>query len=173
MFTTKGMKLCFTALVLAVAVLIVSGCNFYNAENKTMTQDQTSSPDNLNVGGDKDEHGCIGSAGYVWCEKKQKCIRIWEENCYDNSEDQVKFLLVVKMGVLKQDITVNIEQQDEMHIRGTYKNASKKEISEKTFLAAKVNGVWIIAYDNMGNADKKQLDDYHFPPEMLKGIGNY
>lgn len=33
------------------------------------------------VGGDKDEHGCIGSAGYSWCEAKQKCLRIWEENC--------------------------------------------------------------------------------------------
>ncbi|MFA5108467.1 MAG: ABC transporter substrate-binding protein, partial [Candidatus Micrarchaeia archaeon] len=33
------------------------------------------------VGNDKDEHGCIGSAGYSWCEQKQKCIRVWEENC--------------------------------------------------------------------------------------------
>lgn len=33
------------------------------------------------VGGDKDIHGCIGSAGYSWCEAKQKCLRIWEENC--------------------------------------------------------------------------------------------
>jgi hypothetical protein len=34
------------------------------------------------VGGDKDEHGCIGSAGYSWCETKQKCLRVWEEECY-------------------------------------------------------------------------------------------
>ncbi|VVC02862.1 Uncharacterised protein [Candidatus Burarchaeum australiense] len=32
-------------------------------------------------GSDRDEHGCIGSAGYSWCESSQKCIRIWEENC--------------------------------------------------------------------------------------------
>ena len=31
------------------------------------------------VGGDKDEHGCIGSAGYTWDETKQKCVRVWEE----------------------------------------------------------------------------------------------
>lgn len=36
------------------------------------------------VGGDKDEHGCIGSAGYSWDEEKQECIRPWEEN--GNSE---------------------------------------------------------------------------------------
>ena len=33
------------------------------------------------LGGDKDIHGCIGSAGYLWCEQKQKCLRIWEEKC--------------------------------------------------------------------------------------------
>ncbi|MFH1685066.1 MAG: hypothetical protein ABH983_02055 [Candidatus Micrarchaeota archaeon] len=33
------------------------------------------------VGGDSDEHGCIGSAGYSWCEEKQKCLRSWEEPC--------------------------------------------------------------------------------------------
>jgi putative hemolysin len=33
------------------------------------------------LGGDKDIHGCIGSAGYSWCEAKQKCIRPFEENC--------------------------------------------------------------------------------------------
>jgi hypothetical protein len=30
------------------------------------------------VGGDRDEHGCIGSAGYVWDEARQDCVRPWE-----------------------------------------------------------------------------------------------
>lgn len=33
------------------------------------------------VGNDKDEHGCIGSAGYSWCAAKNKCLRSWEEKC--------------------------------------------------------------------------------------------
>lgn len=41
------------------------------------------------VGGDKDEHGCIGSAGYSWCEEKQKCLRFWEESC--SGCDPIKF----------------------------------------------------------------------------------
>ena len=36
------------------------------------------------VGNDKDSHGCIGSAGYSWCDVKQKCIRPWEESCQIN-----------------------------------------------------------------------------------------
>jgi len=39
-----------------------------------------SSPRNI-VGNDKDEHGCISSAGYSWCEPKDKCLRQWEEGC--------------------------------------------------------------------------------------------
>jgi hypothetical protein len=33
------------------------------------------------VGGDRDSHGCILSAGYTWCEVKNKCLRSWEEGC--------------------------------------------------------------------------------------------
>jgi hypothetical protein len=33
------------------------------------------------LGGDRDEHGCIGSAGYVWCESLEECIRPWETEC--------------------------------------------------------------------------------------------
>ncbi|MCX5855535.1 MAG: cache domain-containing protein [Deltaproteobacteria bacterium] len=32
-------------------------------------------------GSDRDAHGCIGSAGYSWCESSHKCLRIWEEPC--------------------------------------------------------------------------------------------
>lgn len=31
------------------------------------------------VGGDKDKHGCIASAGYTYSIIKKKCIRIFEE----------------------------------------------------------------------------------------------
>jgi predicted amidohydrolase YtcJ len=30
------------------------------------------------VGGDRDAHGCIGSAGYQWCENLGECVRPWE-----------------------------------------------------------------------------------------------
>lgn len=33
------------------------------------------------IGGEKDEGGCLISAGYSWCEIKQKCVRVWEEPC--------------------------------------------------------------------------------------------
>ncbi len=33
------------------------------------------------IGGERDEHGCLGPAGYQWCPSKQKCVRMWEEYC--------------------------------------------------------------------------------------------
>jgi hypothetical protein len=30
------------------------------------------------VGSDRDDHGCIPSAGYRWCAKVHECVRPWE-----------------------------------------------------------------------------------------------
>ena len=40
------------------------------------------------IGGQKDAHGCLGPAGYSWCEVKQKCLRVWEEKCEATSTTQ-------------------------------------------------------------------------------------
>jgi len=31
------------------------------------------------LGGDRDEHGCIGSAGYSWDPVTEACVRPWEQ----------------------------------------------------------------------------------------------
>ncbi len=45
------------------------------------------------VGGDRDEHGCIGSAGYQWCSSLKQCIRPWElakmKNLADDSKESI------------------------------------------------------------------------------------
>jgi len=33
------------------------------------------------LGGDRDEHGCIPSAGYTWCEVLEECIREFDTEC--------------------------------------------------------------------------------------------
>ena len=38
------------------------------------------------VGADRDLHGCIGSAGYSWCEKTAQCERPWELAHKENFE---------------------------------------------------------------------------------------
>ena len=33
-------------------------------------------------GSDWDTHGCINSAGYIWCEILNECIRTWITACF-------------------------------------------------------------------------------------------
>lgn len=39
------------------------------------------------TGNDKDEHGCIASAGYTWSEVQKDCIRLWEKGVRMNAVD--------------------------------------------------------------------------------------
>ncbi len=74
-----------TAIVV-VAILAVGGYIAYQNSIKQLQPSENNADSAQNteqpiVGNDRDEHGCIGSAGYVWCEIKQKCLRTWEEPC--------------------------------------------------------------------------------------------
>ena len=63
--------------VAVLVVILVIGVNYLSKiQNKVSV---TAPPQHL-VGNDRDVHGCIGSAGYSWCEMKQRCLRI-EEQC--------------------------------------------------------------------------------------------
>lgn len=64
-------------VTIVITVVLILGVGGYAVfKNK-----QASESEPVIVGGDKDVHGCIGSAGYSWCEAKQKCLRVWEEDC--------------------------------------------------------------------------------------------
>lgn len=52
------------------------------------------------VGGDRDEHGCIGSAGYVWCEVQKDCIRLFEKGIRTESVWTIAMLLPLLCLVL-------------------------------------------------------------------------
>jgi len=56
--------------VIAVMLILAAGC----AQKGEMSG-------NGMLGNDSDTHGCKISAGYSWCDAKQKCIRVWEEPC--------------------------------------------------------------------------------------------
>lgn len=36
----------------------------------------------------RDEHNCLLSLGYSWCEKKSKCLLAWEELCEEEISNQ-------------------------------------------------------------------------------------
>lgn len=64
-------------LISLLFVFLLTGASCINKQANDQVNNQNV------VGNDRDLHGCIGSAGYRWCESSQKCLRIWEEGCLD------------------------------------------------------------------------------------------
>jgi hypothetical protein len=124
------------------------------------------------LGGDRDAHGCIPSAGYSWCEGKQKCLRTWEEPCSSSAFEVLTQLLAEKYGNSQKQITLTVEQQTETHARGSVR-FGPKGTPGGLILAVKSGGAWRIAYEGNGAADCTALRERDaFPKDMLKGICN-
>jgi|GEM_PF-3310869 len=73
------MKRIYIIALVIDLIIILAGFSYLIADKYVINKNDI----NQIVGGDKDSHGCIPSAGYTWCEEKQKCLRIWEEDCAD------------------------------------------------------------------------------------------
>ena len=69
-------------------------------------------PQSPKLGGDRDEHGCIGSAGYVWCEVQQDCTRL--ELFF--SDDQPNEILE-RRGLPSGGYAWNVEDDDTKNVR--------------------------------------------------------
>lgn len=61
-----------TTTTTVLLVLALTGC-----AHPKPTPDAPAAPAPV-VGGDRDAHGCIGSAGYQWCQRSGRCERPWE-----------------------------------------------------------------------------------------------
>ncbi|MFA5993016.1 MAG: hypothetical protein WC796_04890 [Candidatus Pacearchaeota archaeon] len=115
-------------------------CNLYmyqglqTFDTKQECLSQVNSTDGI-VGGDKDAHGCIGSAGYQWCEEKQKCLRVWEENC-SNNNSRIKIMpetasarAIERLGQLNFTIILKekISQGDQGILQPYYELTAEKQ----------------------------------------------
>jgi len=69
-------------ILIIILVILAVGSFFLIRSNQVKNQEKINDDSQL-LGADRDEHGCIPSAGYSWCEIKNKCLRIWEEECVD------------------------------------------------------------------------------------------
>lgn len=149
------------------------------AENSTPQKNSntatTTQPNEPLVGGDRDAHGCIGSAGYTWCEGSKKCLRVFEEFCPGGSETQNFYLAGIVQGLLgakyakdPSNFYVTIVQQTESHLRGdiTFLDAKKKPVAGAIFLAAKIDGKWKLVFDGNGQISCGFVKQ-GFPGEML------
>ena len=121
---------------------------FFSCSNtSTMSEIKNDTANKHIVGNDKDEHHCIGSAGYTWSVVKNRCIRIFEDGIrlnavakdidtttsafivFENGASNITvelFLPIKKKGIILQKNLKESEQiwkndSFELHqLKGTY-----------------------------------------------------
>lgn len=169
--------------ILLIIAAFVAGYFFsqkYNIklESKTQTNIIISPTIQPLVGNDADTHGCKGSAGYSWCESKQKCLRLFEEKCEEpsptpsiNETDSLKIiikqLLIQEHGANANGLIITISK-----LIGDYASGGASEQGGGgMWLAAKVNGNWKLVFDGNGVPDCQSIKtNYKFPADILTNV---
>lgn len=138
-------------------------------ESVLITPSATIKPSNEPlVGGDKDEHGCIPSAGYSWCTPKNKCLRVWEEKCYSSVEEEIRYILAEKYSRSVDEVKVTISKQNDLYAGGSVLFGKGGPGEGGMFLARKNGNIWEVVFDGNGNVDcNKMRQDFGFPDEIL------
>ena len=73
-------------------------------------------PQSPRLGADRDEHGCIGSAGYVWCEVQKDCIRLFEKGIRTEAIDgsNVSAFIVFSPDSTRAELFFSNDQPNEI-----------------------------------------------------------
>ncbi|HNS71688.1 MAG TPA: hypothetical protein PKK07_03120 [bacterium] len=149
-----------------IIFLLVALFLSYKNEDKGNISNQTEETDVNYVGNDIDEHGCRESAGYLWCVPKNKCLRIWEESCYIDTEEEIKYILAGKYRKEINTVKVSINKSTQDYISGSVSFGNGEG---GIFLARRQGNMWEVVYDGNGSIDCiKMRQIYGFPDEILK-----
>lgn len=90
------------------------------------------------LGGDRTDHGCIGSAGYTWSEVQKDCIRLWEKGIRMESTDgsnSTAFIVIAP---------------DSMQVELFFSDGSDNEILQRHTLSSGAH-VWNVEDDDTKN----------------------
>jgi hypothetical protein len=173
-------KILIVVIVVLVLSIVVTRLNALkqvkeqsSSEDKSIATTQEKPP---LVGGDKDEHGCLASAGFSWCEVKQQCQRMWETLCITDEDasilaQSVSKAVQEKRGPSAADLLVKIHFAEGNYAKGGL-SPKNPDAGGAMWFAAKVNGTWELVWDGNGNILCSDLTNYpDFPsvyiPECL------
>lgn len=120
------------------------------------------------IGGEKDEHDCLGAAGYSWCNAKEKCLRVFEEWCADQARELV-------VNDLKEESGVKFQYQSEssftwmiwkdnqvvsLPMSGAYYKAENVSMEESVKIEKYLN-------------DNLEMDKYNVADGIMGGLRGY
>lgn len=71
----KNMNKVFNLFISSSFLIFLVGCA---CQKNSCSKDEQQKNSEVMVGADVDSHGCKASAGYIWSEVKQDCIRLFE-----------------------------------------------------------------------------------------------
>lgn len=60
-----------------MSAFAITACNSAKNDTSKTDKEQAKTEETTKVGGEKDEHGCLTSAGETWSQLKQNCIQIF------------------------------------------------------------------------------------------------
>lgn len=155
-------------LLILLAVLSI-GTSGYILYRNTKYQEPT---EETIVGNDVDEYGCKISAGYTWCEQKQKCLRMWEEACEDGVpvEAQAEIIpaitdaLIAKHGQDAGNMTIEVRTVEGDYAMGS---AHEEGLGGGMWFATRADGAWVLVWDGNGTIGCADIESYDFPPTIV------
>lgn len=164
----------FSFFITILCLFLISACGPIQIQENRNTSPLSANTNGLMTGGDRDEHGCIGSAGYSWCAYKEQCMRLWEESCFDSDEQEIAYLLSKKYNKTLSEVSVTISDNTEDHLRGSVlfaSNGAPGEGEGGLVLAVKEGFFWKLVFDGNGSVNCDTIKNtYAFPASMLTGI---
>lgn len=122
------MKKTFTLSVVALAFAACNNGTPQQADNAA--EEPTTPQQETMVGDDRDEHGCIGSAGYTWSALRGECIQVFEVGTRLNPVDVEQEEAVISAFIVSKE---GDNSQVELFITGEDQNPILKKEADGTF----------------------------------------
>lgn len=116
---------------LSVVALTFAACNNTTPQQTDNTAELPTNTEEMPmVGGDRDEHGCIGSAGYTWSALRGECIQVFEVGTRLNPVDIKEEEAVISAFIVSKD---GDNSQVELFITSEDQNPILKKEADGTF----------------------------------------
>ena len=122
------MKATFILPIIAISFTACNNNTPNQSENTTGTSEVTQ--DTPMVGDDRDEHGCIGSAGFTWSVLRGECIQVFEVGTRLNPVEEKEEVAVISAFVVTKDGDIS---QVELFITTEETNPLLKQEKDGTY----------------------------------------
>lgn len=95
-------------IILSAGIFALVACNSPKSQPSNSDENQPKVEEQA-IGGDKDDHGCLASAGETWSELKQSCIRVFSDGLRLNPTEIKKDEAVISAFVVFNDDKSKLE----------------------------------------------------------------